>query len=132
MDEKALFLKLIQWVCFAQRPMTLAELRWAMVADFSRKSLRACIDSADYIDDMDAIERRLRTLSHGLVEAIRTGRHARPNATPTRPRVRLLALEYGVFALEYGGDEDLWMFPLDEHDPDLRLEARKLETLEEA
>ena len=33
MDERPVSLRLIQWVCFATRPLLLDELRWAMAID---------------------------------------------------------------------------------------------------
>jgi hypothetical protein len=70
MDEKPVSLKLIQWICFATRPLSIEELRWAMIVDTdcSHKSLQQCQDAADYIRDMT--ERKLINLSRGLVEAV--------------------------------------------------------------
>ena len=33
MDERRVSWKLIQWICFAMRPLSLDELRWAMIVD---------------------------------------------------------------------------------------------------
>ena len=33
MDEKAASLKMLQWICFVMRPLTLDELRWAIIVD---------------------------------------------------------------------------------------------------
>ncbi len=70
MDGRSL--KLIQWICFALRPLSLAELRWAMVvdADGPYKSLQQCQSARDYACDNDMMERRLKMLSRGLAEVV--------------------------------------------------------------
>ena len=69
MDEIPASLKLIQWICFATQPLSLDELRWAMIVDAEclYKSFRECQNAADYDCDM---ENRLKTLSRGLAEAV--------------------------------------------------------------
>ncbi|KAJ4200308.1 hypothetical protein NW759_015885 [Fusarium solani] len=69
-DERAASLKLIQWICFAVRPLSLDELRWAMIvdADCSHKSLQECKSTKDYISDNGRMKRRVQTLSSGLAE----------------------------------------------------------------
>ncbi|KAJ4200305.1 hypothetical protein NW759_015882 [Fusarium solani] len=69
-DERAASLKLIQWICFATRPLSLDELRWAMIvdADCQFKSLQKCQSTKDYISDSDRMKRRVQTLSRGLAE----------------------------------------------------------------
>ncbi|RTE69552.1 hypothetical protein BHE90_016067 [Fusarium euwallaceae] len=63
-------LKLIQWICFATRPLSLGELRWAMLidADCPYRSLRECQSAGDYPSDDDRMKRRVQTLSCGLAE----------------------------------------------------------------
>ena len=63
-------LKLIRWTCFAARPLSVDELRWAMVLDseYPYQSLEACEASEDYIPDNDRMEKQLLTLSCGLAE----------------------------------------------------------------
>ncbi|KAI8398630.1 hypothetical protein FOFC_19845 [Fusarium oxysporum] len=63
-------LKLIQWICFAMRPLSLDELRWAMIvdADCPHRSLYACQTAGDYPSDHDGMKRRVQTLSRGLAE----------------------------------------------------------------
>lgn len=63
-------LKLIQWICFATRPLSVDELRWAMSIDTDRryKSLQAYKSSENYISDDGWMERRVQTLSCGLAE----------------------------------------------------------------
>ncbi|KAM6516691.1 hypothetical protein FALCPG4_014865 [Fusarium falciforme] len=63
-------LKLIQWVCFATRPLTLDELRWALVIeiDCPHQSLYECQSAGDYTSDDERMQRRVQTLSRGLAE----------------------------------------------------------------
>ncbi|KAI8649863.1 hypothetical protein NCS56_01437100 [Fusarium sp. Ph1] len=63
-------LKLIQWICFATRPLSLDELRWAMLvdADCPHRSLFECQNAGDYPSDDDGMKRRVQTLSRGLAE----------------------------------------------------------------
>ncbi|RYC80572.1 hypothetical protein BFJ63_vAg16546 [Fusarium oxysporum f. sp. narcissi] len=70
MDEKPASLKLIQWICFAVQPLSLDELRWAMIidADCPYKSLQECKNAKDYISDSGRMKRRVQTLSRGLIE----------------------------------------------------------------
>ncbi|RKL08731.1 hypothetical protein BFJ70_g16744 [Fusarium oxysporum] len=63
-------LKLIQWICFATRPLSLDELQWAMLvdADCPHRSLYECQTAGDYTSDDDGMKRRVQTLSRGLAE----------------------------------------------------------------
>ncbi|KAJ4183501.1 hypothetical protein NW759_017070, partial [Fusarium solani] len=63
-------LKLVQWICFATRPLSLDELRWAMLvdADCPHRSLYECQAAGDYPSDDDGMKRRVQTLSCGLAE----------------------------------------------------------------
>ncbi|KAF9784163.1 hypothetical protein IL306_008316 [Fusarium sp. DS 682] len=65
-------LKLIQWICFATRPLSLDELRWAMLvdADCPHRSLYECQSAGDYPSDNNGMKRRVQTLSCGLAEII--------------------------------------------------------------
>ena len=67
-------LKLVQWICFAIRPLTLDELRWAMVieGDCPYQSLEACRDDEDYVSDNRRMKRQVQTLSRGLAEVNQT------------------------------------------------------------
>ncbi|RKK67486.1 hypothetical protein BFJ69_g14454 [Fusarium oxysporum] len=69
-DERSASLKLIQWICFAVQPLSLDELRWAMIVDADRpyKSLQECKNTKDYILDSGRMKRRVQALSRGLVE----------------------------------------------------------------
>ncbi|CAG8890062.1 unnamed protein product [Penicillium egyptiacum] len=72
MDKSPASLRLVQWICFATRPLSLDELRWALIvsADCSLKSLQQCRNAEDFACDCDMMERRLRTLSRGLAEVV--------------------------------------------------------------
>ena len=63
-------LRLIQWVCFAVRPLSLDELRWAMVIgpDSPCKSLKDLQSSENWVPDNEQMWRQVRTLSCGLAE----------------------------------------------------------------
>lgn len=62
--------RLIQWVCFAMRPLSLDELRWAMAigSDSPCKSLRVLQSSERWVPDSDKMWRQAQTLSCGLAE----------------------------------------------------------------
>ncbi len=67
-------LKLIQWICFVQEPLTANKLRWAIAIDPDGryKTLRECRNSEDFIDD-DDIDTGINVLSCGLAEVIQSG-----------------------------------------------------------
>ncbi|KAH7019084.1 hypothetical protein EDB80DRAFT_188633 [Ilyonectria destructans] len=63
-------LKLIEWICFAMKPLSLDELRWAMIVETERphKSLHEYLSAGDYPSNNAGMKRRLQTLSCGLAE----------------------------------------------------------------
>lgn len=61
-------LKLIKWVCFATRPLSVSELRWAMAISADYSSLHACQNAEDYIPDDDRMMNQIVKLSRGLAE----------------------------------------------------------------
>jgi ankyrin repeat protein len=65
-------LKLFQWILFAVRPLTLRELRFAMVVDEDTTylSIQECKESELYVDTDEAMEKRVRDLSQGLAEVV--------------------------------------------------------------
>ena len=69
-EDLAQSLQLMQWICFAQWPLSPRELREAMAVDANcpYKSLRECQNSADYVDTDDDMAKRVRSLSGGLAE----------------------------------------------------------------
>ena len=74
MEKSPASLRLMQWIFCSQRALSLGELRWAMLveADCPYKSLRECQSMAGYkeLEDNDALERRVKVLSRGLVETV--------------------------------------------------------------
>jgi ankyrin repeat protein len=65
-------LQLMQWLCFSGRPLTIEELRWAMVvgANCPYDSLEECKSSMDWADTDNTMENRLNYLSGGLAEVV--------------------------------------------------------------
>ncbi|OWT42488.1 ankyrin repeats (3 copies) domain-containing protein [Pochonia chlamydosporia 170] len=61
---------LIQWICFATRPLSLDELRWALLIDpdCPHRSLDDCQKTGEYPSNEDRMRRRVQTLSCGLAE----------------------------------------------------------------
>lgn len=68
-SERANSVRMMQWICFATRPLSFEELRWAMIvdADCPYKTLKEYRGAEEYDSDM---ARRLKTLSRGLAEMI--------------------------------------------------------------
>lgn len=71
-EYRAEALQLMQWVCFAETPLTMEELRCAMAvdADTCFKTLRECLSSTRYVKSDDKMEARVKSLSGGLIEVI--------------------------------------------------------------
>jgi energy-coupling factor transporter ATP-binding protein EcfA2 len=71
-EDKEASLKLMQWICHAKRPLTLNELRWAMVIDTDRPlaSLAEYEEVEGYKLDHESLERAFNQLSCGLVEVV--------------------------------------------------------------
>ncbi|KAJ2977210.1 hypothetical protein NUW58_g7879 [Xylaria curta] len=67
MKKNPASLKLIQWICFAKKPISLDALQWAMAIDIKcpHQSLQ---EYRTAIVDRDLMKRRIQTLSCGLVE----------------------------------------------------------------
>ena len=72
MNERPASLKLFRWICFAIRPLTLDELRWAMIVDpdCQRQSLRDCESTEEYPRSSERMGEKVRVLSCGLAEVI--------------------------------------------------------------
>lgn len=66
-------LRLMQWVCFAEEPMTMELWRWASVvgADCRYKSLQECAADQSFCLHDEQLRRRVRDLSCGLIEVTR-------------------------------------------------------------
>ncbi|KAI9760567.1 MAG: hypothetical protein M1840_002382 [Geoglossum simile] len=65
--------RLLQWICFARRPLSLRELRCAMNVDTSSsyRSFSECRDLPNYIETDKHTEKHLQDLSGGLTEVKR-------------------------------------------------------------
>ncbi|KAF9767409.1 hypothetical protein IL306_000040, partial [Fusarium sp. DS 682] len=98
-------LKLIQWVCFATRPLSLDELRWALVIeiDCSHQSLYECQSAGDYTSDDERMQRRVQTLSRGLAEVTSDGKAVQF----IHQSVRDFFVDKGLSALDENAKTDL-------------------------
>lgn len=69
-DDLPRTIKLMQWICFAQRPLSLKELRIATVIDMDTpyRSVRECQEDEQYADTDEEMARRVVDLSKGLAE----------------------------------------------------------------
>ncbi len=69
-DDLPQSLRLMQWICFAVRPLSLPEVRYAITvsASMSYTSVTQCEYSQDYVETDEQIERRVCDLSRGLAE----------------------------------------------------------------
>lgn len=71
-------LKLIEWICFAMEPLTLDELRWAMVVDSEYSDEPASLEhyknTEDFATNCDMMEKKVKALSCGLAEAVPSSR----------------------------------------------------------
>lgn len=69
-DDLPRTIKLLQWICFAERPLSLEELRIATVIDMNTpyRSIRECQDDEQYADTDEEMARRVVDLSKGLAE----------------------------------------------------------------
>ena len=56
-----------QWICFAVRPLSVTELRFAMASDClqSHESLHFCHVAKDFVEDDERMEKLFTTLSGG-------------------------------------------------------------------
>ena len=70
-EDAAQSLHLLEWICFAIRPLTLTELRMitAIDADSSYPSIAQSLESGAYADTDEEMENRVCALSRGLAEA---------------------------------------------------------------
>ncbi|KAL6690585.1 hypothetical protein J3F84DRAFT_398280 [Trichoderma pleuroticola] len=61
-------LKLIKWICFATRPLSVSELRWAIATNADYSSLKDCQNADDYVPDDNRMKSQIVKLSQGLAE----------------------------------------------------------------
>jgi ankyrin repeat protein len=64
--------KLFQWVCFAEQPLSVTEIRYALGAEGAGPSSPRvkCCDTSDFVKTDEQMKGRLKALSGGLVEAV--------------------------------------------------------------
>jgi ankyrin repeat protein len=71
-DMEPASFRLVEWICFAERPLLIDQLRWAMVIEadhpYKHQSLHGYRSSEEYVPDDDMMKRRVQTLSRGLAE----------------------------------------------------------------
>ena len=74
-EDKKSATQLLQWVCFSQRPLSLDELRYAMIVDITNNftSLKECESSVDFTQTNDQMKKKVNSLSGGLAETIEYG-----------------------------------------------------------
>ena len=72
--ERAQSLQFMQWICFAFRPLTLTELRFALAvnADTPYTSIHQCQGSEFYVETDEDMKLRICDLSKGLAEISET------------------------------------------------------------
>lgn len=99
--EKPESLQLMQWIIFALRPLSLSELRFAMVvdADTACHSINQCQESEQYMETDKDMDIRVRHLSKGLAEVISHG---------GKPIVQLIHQSVNDFLIEKKGLELLY------------------------
>lgn len=71
-SEKSESLYLMQWICYAFRPLSVTEMRFAMVVDMDDTclSIRDCQELEQYVATDEDMEKKVRHLSTGLAEVI--------------------------------------------------------------
>ncbi|KAL0261591.1 hypothetical protein SLS55_003021 [Diplodia seriata] len=71
-EEHGITLKLFQWLCFSQCPLTATQLRHVMAIDAAmpHQSIAEYQDGDDFADDLDQLEIKVNHLSKGLVQII--------------------------------------------------------------
>ena len=69
-DEQSDSLKLMRWICFALRPLSLREIRHAMIVDANTPytTLQECMDTESYVVTDEDMRIRVTDLSKGLAE----------------------------------------------------------------
>ena len=60
----------MQWVCLAERPLSVTELRFAIASDddYIHQTRQFCKDAKDFVDTDLRMERLIKSWSGGLVE----------------------------------------------------------------
>ncbi|KAH0538071.1 hypothetical protein FGG08_005333 [Glutinoglossum americanum] len=100
LKDRSQSLQLMQWISFAQRPLSLEELRFAMAvdADVPYSSLTECQKSEAYVETKEDMEKRVKSLSGGLAEV--KERQSRQVAQFIHRSVKDYLLQRGLQQLE--------------------------------
>lgn len=71
-EEDAQGLRILQWVYFAARPMTLGDLRIALLLDSKRpeKTLSECLEASDFVEEDTLLRNVILDRTRGLVQVI--------------------------------------------------------------
>ena len=71
-EDRKRAVQLMQWVCFAERALSLEELRFAMVVDVTNDfaSLKECQNSEGFVETDEQMKRTVTSLSGGLAETV--------------------------------------------------------------
>lgn len=93
-------LKLVQWICFSVHPLSLDDMRWAMVMDddSSHTTLQQHENTPGYIRSNEQMKKRLKALSCGLAETV--GRIDKSNIQFIHQSVTDFFLTKGLLILE--------------------------------
>ena len=86
-EDRPHTVKLMQWICFAIRPLSVTELRYAMIVDQDsvHNSLMDCKDSDVYaVNDAD-MRRAVKSVSGGLLEVIESLDMSKMNGNEKAP-----------------------------------------------
>lgn len=101
-EDRTQTLLLMQWICFAREPLSVDELRFAMAvdADCPYKSLSELRqNSPNYVETGEEMERRVKSLSGGLVE-IKNGYEGRRIAQLIHQSVNDYLIQSGLQRLD--------------------------------
>ncbi|OAF55363.1 hypothetical protein VC83_08316 [Pseudogymnoascus destructans] len=66
-------LLLMQWICLAESPLTVADIRFSMASDdaYIDERRQSCSDLKDFVGSDERMQRLITSISGGLVETIR-------------------------------------------------------------
>ncbi|KAK5630107.1 hypothetical protein RRF57_005822 [Xylaria bambusicola] len=99
MTDKAVSIKLIRWICFAMNPLTLDEIRWAVIIDAELPYQSIQQYQSDFVDDCQMI-RQIHTLSCGLAETVNVGGNCPPVIQFIHESVYDFFIDKGLLVLE--------------------------------
>ncbi|KAF7511557.1 hypothetical protein GJ744_004145 [Endocarpon pusillum] len=93
---------LFQWVCLAERPLSVTEMRYALAAkDIVTSPHKVqCHETSEFIKTNDRMKRRVKTLSGGLVEVV--PHHGIYSETTDRGTVQVIHQSVKEFLLTHG------------------------------